>query len=185
MDDASSPEFEQFVGDVVSLEEIEGERSGTRFEDLMGRITSVGRGEIVPSAALGGGLMVLGGALAALLPNPDSIRSSGFWRIGRSAGAQAMSIGDGAAGPMLIAGVALLIAGLLLCYRAGAAALVVPVVSIVGVAGLALVALLWIAVVLLWCANLALLVLIIFGYVVLTVVILGAVFGMLLGLSSR
>ncbi len=151
----------------------------------MGRITSGGGGEIVPSSALGGGLMALGGALGALLPDPDSIRSSGFWRVGRSVGAQATSIGGSAADPMLIAGVALLIAGLLLSYRAGAAALVVPVVSIVGVAGLALVALLWISVVFLWCANLALLVLIIFGYVVLTIVILGAVFGMLLGLSSR
>ncbi len=185
MDSAPSPEFEQFVGDLVSLEEIEGENSGPRFEDLIGRITSVGRGEIVPSSALGGGLMVLGGALAALLPNPDSIRSSDFWRVGRSVGAQAMSIGGGAADPMLIAGVALLIAGLLLSYRAGAAALVVPAVSIVGVAGLALVALLWIGLVLLWCANLALLASIIFGTVVLTIGILGAVFGMLLGLSSR
>lgn len=184
MDGTPSPEFEQFVGDLVSLEDIEGEKSGTRFEDLMSRITSSG-GEIVPSSALGGGLMVLGGALAALLPNPDSISSSGFWRVGRAVGAQAASIGGGAAGPILIAGVALVIAGLLLSYRAGAAALVVPVVSLVGVAGLAVVALLWIALVLLWCANLALLVLIIFGYVVLTVVILGAVFGMLLGLSSR
>lgn len=184
MDGAPSPEFEQFVGDLVSLEEIEGEKSGTRFDDLMGRITSTG-GEFVPSSTLGGGLMVLGGALAALLPNPDSIRSSDFWRVGRSAGAQATSIGGSAADPMLIAGVALLIAGLLLSYRAGTAALVVPAVSIVGVAGLALVALLWIAVALLWCANLALLVAIIFGYVVLTIGILGAAFGMLLGLSSR
>jgi hypothetical protein len=180
---ASSGEFEDFVGSVVPLEDIEQSHSGAPFENLMGRIAGE-RGQLVPSSAVGGGLLILAGGLAALLPDPADIRASHFWRVARSMGAQVVSIGNEAALPLVAVGTVLLALCLVLTYRAQAGAELVGAIGTVGVAGIALIALLWAALAVLWLVNLAVMVLIIIAYIIGAIIAIGVFIGMLMGLAS-
>ncbi len=181
----SSDEFASFVGEVVSLDEVGRQDSGPRFDDLMGRIAGNGGSGGSPLySALGGGLLVVAGLLAMLLPGSDSIRSSHFWRVARSIGAELAGIGSGAALPLIVTGVLLLAGGLLLTYRLRTGSSATVWFSQAGMVGLGLVALMWGAIAVLWLLNLVVLLLIIVAYVVAGIIVIGMFIGLLGGLAN-
>lgn len=174
-------EFEDFVGGVVSLDEVQRSESRGGFEHLMGRIArGRGSGRGTPSV-LGGGLLVLGSAVLALMPSPGAIQDSDFWRVARSAGADVLALGNAAALPMLLAGALLLVAGAAAGYgQLG----VEELAGGLGAVGLGASVLLWIGVVVLWVINLFVLLLIIAAYVIAAIFGMAILFGALAGLAN-
>lgn len=173
-------EFKEFVGGVVALDEARRTESDGGFESVMDRIAGTGTG-FGPPSILGGGLLLLGGAALVLLPAPEAIQGSNYWRVARSAGSEVLALGDATALPMLLAGALLLVAGVVLGYRTAGAA---EIAGVLGSAGLGFSALLWVAVGVLWLVNLVVLLTIIVAYIVGTIVLLAIFFGMLTGLAN-
>lgn len=183
MDSPSGAEFEKFVGSVVPLEDVRSHDADPGFDDLMGRIADRGSARALPSSALGGGLMLLAGLLAILFPGGESIRTSHFWRVAGSLGAQLASVGDGVALPLTVVGLLLLAAGLLLFYRRETASNATVWFTQAGVAGLGFVAILWAALGALWLVNFVVLLFLIGLYALGAIVFIGFVLGLLWALT--
>lgn len=173
----SSEEFKAFVGELVPLTEAQSSAgSGAPFADLAGRIAR-GRGDWSgsPTFLYGGGMMTGAAVLAALLPGQPT---GSFWRVGRHTLANLLNVGNTITLPLLLLGVvSVLVAWIAVANRSEVAWQVVTAEFYVGMTALAVVGLLWVA--LLAFAALNFLILLLIG----VAIIIGTVFAVAIGLG--
>jgi hypothetical protein len=178
--------YQEFVGDLVSLDEAQRQREGeaSSFASLVDRLAGSG-GDWHISSFAGAGLLAGAAVVAAALPSP-SIADDSFWRVGPRAVVDVLTVGNVLAVPLALAALVLLALCIgALLHRGDAANRYLAVQPFVGGAGLLGVLLAWAAFLALVIANLVVLVLIIIAYVVATIFITALVIGFFIGLVSQ
>lgn len=130
-------------------------------------------------AAAGSLLTLAGAAIVAVLPAGDTVRDSGFYKIGRLTLANFLDLAGSSAGPLALLAVVLLLVtgGLGLTRRAGnfaeALCVIQPVIGVAVVAGSAFA---WITMLLVFALNL--------GYWVVLITLVALGLGLVLGLAA-
>ncbi|MCA9859867.1 MAG: hypothetical protein KC438_09100 [Thermomicrobiales bacterium] len=181
-------EFEEFVEGTVVLGEATPSppNSPGGFTDLVGRLSaSSGAGRFDWSVLIGAALMLAAGVLAVLLPG-EAATDDGFWRVGQQAGADLLRFG-GHLALTLVVGSFLLVCGSLAALagpnQLGRTFLAAQ--PLVGVGALGLVALVWLLYGALILANLAALALLIVAYAIGTVLGIAFFLALLAGIADQ
>ena len=179
-----SDEYRQFIDGLVPLGEAQTRGQDSPFESLLSRLTRRTQGAAGwPASLYGGGLLLAAAALGALMPFSAT---GSFWRIGRDSMEQMLAAGNGAALPLALAGVGLLLIGALATlWRGPLSEPVLIAQPFIGGAGIAGIGVLWIGLLAFAVVNLIVLLLIIVAYVVAAILIVAVLIGMLLGLADQ
>ncbi len=178
-DHEPSDEYREFVESLVPLDEAQGqrdERSRSPFEALAGRIAGTSGLEFGFSFVSGAGLLLIAATLAALMP---SRVEGSFWRVGRDVIGDMLAVGNGAALPLAIGGLALLALAGLASLRGGPIGRSLLIAQpFIGGAGVASMGALWTGFLALAVLNFIVLLLIIVAYIVIGAIVIGALIGL-------